>query len=41
MTPLEQIAPPFVEMATHPRRLRVMPGTAMLDGRGEVLSWRA
>ena len=37
----EPQAPEFGVLALAPRRLRTMPGTVMLQGRGEVLTWSA
>ena len=34
-------SPTFGVLELTPRRLRVMPGTVMLSGTGEVLTWRA
>lgn len=33
-------APEFGVIRLHPRTLRVMPGTVMFEGRGELLTWR-
>lgn len=33
--------PAFGILRLEPRRLRVMPGSVMLEGRGDVLTWRA
>jgi hypothetical protein len=40
MSELAAVAPAFVEMA-HQIRLRVMPGTMMVGGPGELLAWQA
>lgn len=34
-------SPEFGILRLRPRRLRVMPGTLMLAGQGELLTWRA
>jgi hypothetical protein len=34
-------SPAFAALRLEPWRLRVMPGTAMLGGGGEILTWRA
>ena len=33
-------APEFGVLRLHPRSLRVMPGSLMFEGRGELLTWR-
>lgn len=33
-------APEFGVLRLHPRYLRVMPGTVMFEGRGELHTWR-
>lgn len=33
-------SPSFGMLRLHPRRLRVMPGSVLMAGQGEVLSWR-
>jgi hypothetical protein len=35
------LSPAFAALRLDPWRLRVMPGTAMLGGGGEILTWRA
>ena len=35
------LSPEFAALRLDPWRLRVMPGTAMLGGGGEILTWRA
>ena len=34
-------SPAFAALRLDPYRLRVMPGTLMLEGRGELLTWSA